>query len=176
MNHSARVFKRWLMYDYMGIVTLILGDFVSGIYFGFYCEPPLRRMYWLMIVTLGVLTAAVLVSPRFQGPDWRTFRLFCFIGTGFSALAPIVHAAMLFGFNTLGTMGVYYYFIEGAIMIIASFFYERYIPERLWPGKFDIWGHSHTIFHVLVVMGTASHLLGLLSSFDYSYHHRSCSS
>ena len=144
----------------------------------------------------------MLINPCFEGPEWRTFRLLCFIGTGLSAFAPIAHAALLFGFEKLGVMGVRYYLFEGACMIVGSWVYEvslflffcsfrrlrlvgwmlipclpfkqRHFPERFWPGRFDVWGHSHTIFHVLVVLGTASHILGLLSAFDYNYRHRSC--
>ena len=42
-------------------------------------------------------------------------------------------------------------------------------PERAWPGSFDIWGSSHQLFHILVVLAAASHLYGLLKAFDY--HH-----
>lgn len=49
MNHSPHIANRWLLCDYMGIVTLILGDFISGIYFGFYCETYLRLVYWGMV-------------------------------------------------------------------------------------------------------------------------------
>ena len=36
------------------------------------------------------------------------------------------------------------------------------IPERLFPFKFDIFGSSHQIFHVLVVIAAWLHLNGLL--------------
>ena len=42
MNHSAHISNLWLRIDYVGIVILTLGDFVSGIYMVFYCEPTLR--------------------------------------------------------------------------------------------------------------------------------------
>ncbi len=43
------------------------------------------------------------------------------------------------------------------------------MPERLRPGKFDIWGSSHQIFHVLVVAAAVAHLIGLLKAFDYNH-------
>lgn len=49
LNHSASIARRWLLCDYMGIITLIQGCFISGIYFGFYCEPYLQRLYWTMV-------------------------------------------------------------------------------------------------------------------------------
>jgi adiponectin receptor len=48
MNHSI-VSHLWLQLDFVGIIILTLGDFVSGIYMVFYCEPGLQRIYWAMV-------------------------------------------------------------------------------------------------------------------------------
>ena len=66
----------------------------------------------------------MLLSPKFAGPQWRTFRLLSFIGTGLSAFAPIAHGVALFGFDGLSKRGVPYYLAEGALMIVGSLFYE----------------------------------------------------
>ena len=49
------------------------------------------------------------------------------------------------------------------------------MPERWHPGRFDIWGSSHQIFHVLVVLAAATHLVGLLKAFDHEHSIRSVS-
>lgn len=49
MNHSADVSHLWLRFDFVGIIVLTLGDFVSGIYMVFYCEPDLQKIYWTMV-------------------------------------------------------------------------------------------------------------------------------
>ena len=48
--HSERVGRLWLMLDYAGIVVLTLGDFVSGVYVGFWCEKEFRWAYWGMVM------------------------------------------------------------------------------------------------------------------------------
>lgn len=58
MNHSMSVSYLWLRLDYIGILALILGDFVSGIRVGFYCDPTLQKIYWSMVRMLN------LVIPR----------------------------------------------------------------------------------------------------------------
>jgi adiponectin receptor len=40
------------------------------------------------------------------------------------------------------------------------------MPEALKPGRFDILGCSHQVFHVLVVIATTVHLVGILSAYD----------
>jgi adiponectin receptor len=40
------------------------------------------------------------------------------------------------------------------------------------PGTFDIWGSSHQIFHILVVLAAAAHLVGLMKAFDFEHSYR----
>lgn len=50
INHSFAVETFWLRLDFIGIVLLTVGSFVSGIYVAFWCEPVQRRTYWTMVV------------------------------------------------------------------------------------------------------------------------------
>jgi adiponectin receptor len=50
-NHSKHVCNLSLRCDYVGIIILILGEFVSGVRMGFFCEPRLRMVYWTMVRT-----------------------------------------------------------------------------------------------------------------------------
>lgn len=38
-------------------------------------------------------------------------------------------------------------------------------PERVAPGKFDIWGSSHQIFHIAILCAIYTHLTALLQGF-----------
>jgi hypothetical protein len=49
MNHSYEVSDLYLRLDFVGIIILTLGDFVSGIHMVFHCEPKLRWTYWGMV-------------------------------------------------------------------------------------------------------------------------------
>ena len=49
MNHSASTSNLWLRLDYVGIVILIIGNFIPGTYMVFYCEPTLQKVYWSMV-------------------------------------------------------------------------------------------------------------------------------
>lgn len=53
--HSLHFSNLWLQLDFVGIVTLMLGGFVSGIYVGFYCDPALQKLYWSMVSTTACL-------------------------------------------------------------------------------------------------------------------------
>lgn len=48
-NHSPRVNAIGNKLDYVGIVFLITGSFIPCVYYGFYCEPGLQKIYWTMV-------------------------------------------------------------------------------------------------------------------------------
>lgn len=52
--------------------------------------------------------------------------------------------------------------MSGALTYISR------IPEKYRPGKHDIWGNSHQIFHICVLLGVISHYFGSI----YSYYYR----
>ncbi|KAJ5414978.1 hemolysin-III channel protein Izh2 [Penicillium cosmopolitanum] len=173
-NHSKNVSKLWLRLDFVGIIIFILGEFVSWIGMIFYCESTVKWAYWAMMITLGFATILILMHPKFQDPRWRTFRIFIFVGIGLAGLAPLVHGIIVFGFSKMVKQsGMLYYFTKGFLLLLGTLFYTKRIPEALNPGKFDIFGASHQIFHILVVFASIVQSVGLLSAFDYNYH-RTC--
>ncbi|KAL4920508.1 mPR-like GPCR protein [Aspergillus aurantiobrunneus] len=173
--HSEAYSGLWVRLDYMGIILQTIGSFVSGIYVSFYCNPGLQKLYWTMIGVLGLLSTVIVVSPRFQGSQWRMLRLSTFVATGLSGLLPIIHAASIYPYALLNQqMGVGYYLAEGLALIIGTIFYATHFPESWTPGKFDIWGASHQIFHLFVVLSAGIHVWGILSVFDWVYKNPRC--
>ncbi|KAJ5806781.1 hypothetical protein N7474_010373 [Penicillium riverlandense] len=173
--HSPHFAGLWARFDYVAIVFQILGSFISGIYIGFYCEPHLQKLYWLMIGILGLLTGLVVVHPRLQSKEWRILRLSTFVATGLSAFAPITHASSLFPYEQLDQQaGLRYYYLEGLVLIIGVLFYATNFPESWKPEYFDIWGASHQIFHVLVFMAAVLHFYGILVAFQWNYENQRC--
>ncbi|KAL7934241.1 mPR-like GPCR protein [Trichoderma chlorosporum] len=173
--HSETWASLWVRMDYVSIVFQILGSFISGIYIGFYCEPNLQKLYWAMIGTLGLVTGVVVISPRLQSAKWRMLRLSTFVATGFSAFAPIIHAATIFPYDQLDKQaGLRYYYIEGVSILAGVVFYVTHFPESRIPERFDLVGASHQIFHSFVVLGGAIHLYGIFSAFDWNYKNPRC--
>ena len=52
--HSLHFSHLWLQLDFVGIVCLTFGGFVSGIYVGFYCDPALQKRYWSMVSPFAI--------------------------------------------------------------------------------------------------------------------------
>ncbi|CAC9887834.1 unnamed protein product, partial [Aureobasidium pullulans] len=148
-NHSPKVSKIGNQLDYVGIVCLIWGSFIPSIFYGFAREPGFRT------------------------PKWRPFRAGMFVAMGLSAVIPVLHGISLFGVEQLQRqMGLSWLVLQGVLYVSGAAIYAARIPERLKPGSFDIWGSSHQIFHVLVLLAAASHFIGLVKSFDYEHSAR----
>ncbi|KAK6211977.1 hypothetical protein LQW54_005504 [Pestalotiopsis sp. IQ-011] len=175
ISHSQKVESIWLRLDFVGIIFLIVGSFIPGIYVGFWCEQFERTIYFGMTGGLGAISIVVMLHPKFQGLKWRTFRLLTLICTGLSGVAPVAHGIYKFGFNQMALQsGLPYYLAEGGLFLLGAVIYATRFPERIKPGRFDIWGSSHQIFHILVVFATIVHLVGVLTAFDYNYANRHC--
>lgn len=93
-----------------------------------------------------------------------------FVALGLSAIVPVVHGLLIFGAAQLSKqISLAWLLLQGGLYILGATIYAARIPERLAPGRFDIWGSSHQIFHVLVVLAAVAHLVGLVRAFDYTH-------
>lgn len=166
-NHSQTVSRAYNRLDYLGIVFLIWGSFIPSLYYGFQEQPDLVRTYWTMITTIALATGLVSGSPFFAGHKWRIFRAIMFVAMGLSAVFPVLHGLKIYSFQRLDQLiGLKWLITQGALYILGAGLYAARIPERFKPGAFDIWGASHQIFHVLVLLAAVAHLVGLLKAFD----------
>ncbi|KAK3072297.1 hypothetical protein LTR53_007073 [Teratosphaeriaceae sp. CCFEE 6253] len=172
-NHSEVVAKFGNRLDYMGIICLIWGSFIPSIYYGFSAEPRLIALYWTMITTIGAATLAVVMLPKFRSPEWRPLRALMFVAMGLSAVIPVIHGLQMYGAAQLEKqMGLSWVVSQGVLYIVGAAVYASRVPERWRPGAFDLYGSSHQIFHVLVLLAAAAHLMGLLKAFDYEHSYR----
>lgn len=155
--HSERMAYIMLRLDYAGIAALISTSFYPPVYYSFMCYPFFCNLYLGFITVLGIATILVSLLPVFQNPEFRTIRASLFFGMGLSGAAPILHKLYLFWgqpevFHTTG-----YEILMGVLYGLGALVYATRIPERWMPGKFDIAGHSHQLFHILVVAGAYVH-------------------
>ncbi|KAK2965540.1 hypothetical protein RJ640_030589 [Escallonia rubra] len=155
--HSQRVSYIMLRVDYAGIAALISTSFYPPVYYSFMCYPFFCNMYMGFITLLGIATVLVSLIPVFEKPEFRTVRASLFFGMGLSGVAPILHKQILFWHQPEALHTTGYEVLMGAFYGIGALVYAMRVPERWMPGKFDIAGHSHQLFHVLVVAGAYTH-------------------
>lgn len=96
-----------------------------------------------------------------------------FVAMGLSAVFPVCHSIQLYGLAHMrASVGLDWVVAQGVLYILGAAIYAARFPERMKPGHFDIWGSSHQIFHVLVVLAAATHLVGLVKAFDHVHGER----
>lgn len=49
INHSPYILDLSTRIDYVGILCMIVGNFITGVYVAFYCQPMLQKTYWTMV-------------------------------------------------------------------------------------------------------------------------------
>ena len=160
---------------------------VPSNYFGFYCSPWLLYSYNTIVITPTLPTLCISLAnsttqatasalgcaistmkPQFRNPTYRVMRSAMFALLGLSAFVPVVHGIMLNGWEVQNRrMAITYFLGLGLLNGTGTVIYAARLPEKWYPGTFDIWGSSHQIMHVLVACGALSHAVGLVKAFDY---------
>ena len=89
-------------------------------------------------------------------------------GLGMSALIPIIHMvineAIFDNFGdpfTIKTSLPFYSLMVG-VYVLGLYVYTVRCPERHYPGRFNLCGASHQIWHCLVVFGIVLNYFGAI--------------
>ncbi|KAH7672486.1 AdipoR/hemolysin-III-related protein [Dioscorea alata] len=157
--HSEHCAYTMLRLDYAGISTLIVTSFYPLVYYTFMCDPFVRNIYIGFITVFGVAAILASLVPAFQTPEFRSVRALLFFCMGVSGLVPIIHKLMVFSEEPVAVMTAIYELVMGGFYGLGVVVYATRMPERWMPGKFDLVGHSHQLFHVLVIAGAYTHYL-----------------
>ncbi|KAE8212951.1 hypothetical protein CF327_g3485 [Tilletia walkeri] len=166
--HSKKISASFNKLDYIGIVFMIVGSFLPALHYGFYCHPQLQMLYTTMIVGLGGMTMYAVVNPIYATPAYRPMRAKLFISLGLSAVFPVVHVCTMYGYQTVSRiMGLSYVIASGAMYIIGACMYAARIPERFAPGRFDLLGASHQLFHIFILFAAFAHYISLRQSYAF---------
>ena len=174
-SHSYNVHHFWGRMDIFGICLLALGGGVSATYYAFYCNPKVQHAYWAMNVLFSLAAAITLFDTGGGGTKMRALRGTVFSLLALSALLPIFHRIGSLGWDAAcRQIGAQWFLAELIILVFGVCIFIYRIPERLYPGCFDIWGHSHQVFHMCAVAGTACHLMALVTGYGYRHTHPTC--
>ncbi|KIW27891.1 uncharacterized protein PV07_07589 [Cladophialophora immunda] len=174
-SHSYNVHHFWGKLDILGICVLAVGGGASSTYYAFYCNKTVQHVYWALNLCAGVAAAVTLFDTGGGGSKMRTLRGGVFSLLVTSAMLPIFHRVGSLGWTeACRQIGAQWYLAELLSLLLGVGLFVGRIPERLSPGSFDIWCHSHQLFHTCAVAGTAFHLVALITGFKYRQTHPHC--
>ncbi|ORY73413.1 hemolysin-III related-domain-containing protein [Leucosporidium creatinivorum] len=171
--HSMKVAHQWNKCDYVGIVILISGTFVPCVRYGFFCDPHLRNLYITLIYVAAAFTAVTVLSPHARTPEYRRFRAWVFIALGASAVFPVAHGILRYGLEEASrAIALPWLALGGLLYIAGAVLYAERCPERFAPGRFDLFGTSHQIFHVMILFAAYAHWCAIAEGFRYWHEER----
>lgn len=167
-NHSREVNSLFSRLDYSGIAFLITGSSIPAYYYGFYCTWVAQYMHIAILVILCGVCITISMWSKFNKPKYRIFRFLVFVLFGLYGAVPFVHIYLRDGYrHAAHAYAMWGIVIMAAIYIGGGTLYAFRIPERFWPGRFDVWASSHQLFHVCVVTAALVHYDALLSMVKY---------
>ena len=159
--------------DYLGINLLIIGSSLPLLYYAFFCNTRFIFLYCFVFLTGGGFCCYFSFTDIFRSRHYRKIRPSMFIAMGCLGFIPVLHVYLektgtlelteRYGVHWLGAMAFFYVF--------GAFIYSMRIPERFFPGKFDIFAHSHQIWHLFVIGGILAHYECVLTTASYYHQH-----
>ncbi|CAR26304.1 hypothetical protein ZYGR_0H01130 [Zygosaccharomyces rouxii] len=171
-QHSGPHSDAWSKVDYMGIIVLITCSMISLIYYGFFDHMEYFRLFTVLTLTLATACTVCVLSDKFNHKDFRPLRAGFFIAFGLSGVFPVAAGIIKFGIQGgVQRVQLKYLGLEAIFYIAGALIYGFRIPETMFPGRFDFWGHSHQIFHVLVVIASFLHLKAVMGSYIFKHSH-----
>ncbi|KAK9474635.1 hemolysin-III related-domain-containing protein [Dipodascopsis tothii] len=171
--HSEQVAKFGNQLDYLGIVFLIVGSFIPAIYYGLHSIPSYYGVFFGLVCGLGAVCIVITLRKEFASPRWRPFRALLFVVFGLSGIIPITFGGFRLGLSELSQrIQLPFLVAEGLLYIGGATIYAMRVPERFSPGKFDLVGSSHQIFHLCVIAAAVSHLVGMVRAYRFLHGQR----
>jgi len=136
-------FDRWYCLDVSFCGALVVMGFLSGVPMGFHCHGELRTMYMALSFLVVVITAFVMRNVRDAEARFLTLTsaslFFIIPAVHFLWVSRAGREAMIFQIIMCMVTGT-----AGAVIC------SQMVPECFSPGRFDILGHSHQIWHILI--------------------------
>lgn len=157
--------------DYAGISILITGSCFPVYVYGFYCQPLYSQIYLSVIGFTSLVVFFVSLTEKIHQPEYGTIKSLMYGALGLFAAVPGTHLVYLnmtasgINDNLDFLPSTPYYLTMGISYLGGLAIYASKYPEKACPGKFDLWGHSHQIWHLCVLSGIIFTYLGAFDNY-----------
>jgi adiponectin receptor len=156
---SLEVERFWGCLDHSGISASIAGGSIAVMYLLLHCDGNVRLWWTILLATCNMVGIFGPMFPLWTAVSFRPIRTSIYLASGAAVFLPGMYYLYVNGSDKLPAMG---YLISMILQyIIGALVYASRVPERFWPGKFDLVLQSHQIWHVLVVTASLTLYKGL---------------
>lgn len=133
------------------LVGIPLGGFCimsSLTYFILYSHYTL----WCCSITANLIGGGICIaltySKQFGNPRNKLYKSILFVAYAIILLAPSILNLLFNIFLPFDVITNTLLIASIALSLLGAILYAFHIPESIYPGRFDIWGQSHTIMHI----------------------------
>ncbi|XP_047305601.1 progestin and adipoQ receptor family member 3 isoform X4 [Homo sapiens] len=134
-HRSEKTCRRWMALDYAGISIGILGCYVSGVFYAFYCNNYWRQVYLITVLAMILAVFFAQIHPNYLTQQWQRLRSIIFCSVSGYGVIPTLHWVWLNG--GIGAPIVQDFaprvIVMYMIALLAFLFYISKVPERYFP-------------------------------------------
>lgn len=155
---NKRIFGILIRLDYGGICIMIMGGGYPLNYYVFACDEVFfARCFFLTLLTFSCIVTFIYMMVDNFDPRYLWLRNLMFVILGLSLAFPFIYLAFVTDDRYYSKHNAVPFLVGGASYILGSFINVKRFPERYFPKTFDNSINSHSIFHILIVLGCAIH-------------------
>ncbi|KAL2092576.1 hypothetical protein ACEWY4_012374 [Coilia grayii] len=172
-HRSEKTSRRWMALDYAGISIGILGCYVPGVFYAFYCNNYWRQVYLVAVLAMTLAVFLAQIHPLYLSKQWQRIRSAIFFSVAGYGLIPTMHWVWVSGgiHSDVVQAFVPRVLVMYVIAAAAFLFYVSKVPERYFPGQLNYLGSSHQLWHMLVVLMFYWWHQSVLFITDYRHSH-----
>ncbi|XP_064479403.1 progestin and adipoQ receptor family member 3-like [Ornithodoros turicata] len=152
--HSEHSYCCLLKWDVLGVALSLCMTFISGVHYAFGCRPDLEAIYNGIEAAMVIVVLVLNFVPPFAGQRYEPLRLFVLSCLVIFGIAPTAHWMTLNGGFSAPIVTLLLPRIAAmfGFMGVAFLVYKFRFPECFFPGKVDLVGSSHQIWHIVVFL------------------------
>lgn len=143
--------------DYSGICFLITGGMYPFSMYVFACDEVIfaRNFFMAFTTILSSATMITLMNSKYATPKYRALRGSLLFAMGLSPIFPPLYLTILDLEPHLTPYNMQPYLLGLFTVSLGTVCFLKRWPECIYPGKFDMIGSSHQLFHASAVIACA---------------------
>lgn len=169
-SHSELSHYSLFFLDYVGVAVYQYG---SALAHYFYCaeqewkQSLVGALFLPGAALLGWLSCAscCFAKLHYRRPYPLRRKIFQIVPTSLAYMLDISPVALRLATRPCHEPVLVLHALQVAFFLMAAFFFSCPVPERFFPGKCDIVGHGHQIFHIFLVMCTMCQMEAVFKDF-----------
>ncbi|PKU31527.1 progestin and adipoq receptor family member hypothetical protein [Limosa lapponica baueri] len=154
-HRSEKTSRRWMALDYAGISIGILGCYVSGVFYAFYCNNYWRQVYLITVLAMILAVFFAQIHPSYLTQQWHRLRSIIFCSVSGYGIIPTIHWVWLNGGIGASIVQVKGKKKEDSLLLFTCpipLVLLHFRKRRGSSGQLNYLGSSHQVWHILAVV------------------------